>query len=120
MTENLEFFSEVILPISVILSLCISEAPPLFIHVKIHAVARQAFFIFYQHHTLWKKSLSSSSRDKGRAMAQYLLVLHSRMGSCGIPGAFPDKYHLCSYLVSLMLMTSELLPHSRVLLFIYL
>lgn len=47
MTENLEFFSEVVLLILVILSLCICEAQPLFIHVKIHAVARQVFLIFY-------------------------------------------------------------------------
>lgn len=47
MTENLEFFSEVVLLILVILSLCICEAQPLFIHVKILAVARQVFLIFY-------------------------------------------------------------------------
>lgn len=47
MTENLEFFSEVVLLILVILSLYICEAQPFFIHVKIHAVARQVFLIFY-------------------------------------------------------------------------
>lgn len=47
MSENLEFFSEVVFSIFVIFSFCICEAPPVFIHVKTHAVKRQAFFIFY-------------------------------------------------------------------------
>lgn len=79
MTENLECFSEVVLSILVILPLSMCEAPPLFVHVKIHAVARQALFIFYYHRMLRKKCLSSSVRDKGRAMAQHVLVVHSRV-----------------------------------------
>lgn len=45
--ENLEFCSEVVLLISVLLSGCVCEEPPLLAHVKIHAVSRPAFFIFY-------------------------------------------------------------------------
>lgn len=48
MTENMKFFSEVVLWILVILSFCIWEAPPVFIHVKINAVARQAFYFLLQ------------------------------------------------------------------------
>lgn len=46
-TENLEFCSDVVLLIAVLLSGCVCEVPPLFVHVKTHAASRLAFFISY-------------------------------------------------------------------------
>lgn len=121
MTENLEFFSEMVLLIFVILYLCIFEALPLFIHVKIHAVTRQVSFhpLFFINAICYGRSLwAAASETKIGPRHSTCRYRIAGSGRQPIPGEFPGKCHLCLYLVTLMLMTSELLSHSRLLLLI--